>query len=186
MTKKVTVTIKKGPDASQEPEKKVQAQVSLDIRRTLDDNIVVYDHEDIDIVIMPTQNKIVAFAKDNYDDYVYLAQDRLFKHLVKKGIIDPTSVQGGSVYMSIQGKMVTTEKYNSVQMAILAIGRFIEEEKPRYLIRKAYEEEEERRLTDPDPEDSTEFDPDKYHRDQKGSLRPQIGPYAGINSVYRL
>lgn len=58
--------------------------MSLKIRKTLDGNYVVSDHTDIEIVISPNQNKVIAFAKDAYDDYVYETQDKLFKFLVKK------------------------------------------------------------------------------------------------------
>jgi hypothetical protein len=193
MTKKLVITIKKGPGTqAPEPipepaEKKPQAEVSLKIRKTLDGNYVVSDHTDIEIVISPNQNKVIAFAKDTYDDYVYEIQDKLFKFLVKKGIIDPNTVQGGNVFMSMEGVILTpaNSDHNALQMTILNVGRFIENERPKYLLRKAYEEEDERRLTDPGPEDSTEFDPDRLHRNQKGSHRPIMRPY-GISSIYRI
>jgi len=193
-TKKVVITIRKGPGVSAtpppvpppEPEKKPQAEVSLKIRKTLDGNYIIFDHTDVDIVVSPTQNKIIVFAKNNFDDYVYEVQDKLFKFLVKKGIIDPNSVQGGNVFMSMEGAILpASEKHDAIQMSILNVARFIENEKPEYLLRKAYEEEDERRLTEPGPEDSTEFDPERLHKAQKGSHRPVMRPY-GISSIYRI
>ena len=70
-------------------------------------------------------------------------------------------------------------------MALLNLYKFVEDERPSFLTRKAYEEEEERRLTEPGPEDSTEFDPKKYHDTQKGSIRAAMRPY-GIGSIYRI
>ncbi len=146
---------------------------------------MIFDHEDLDIAVVPAENKIVAFPKENFNDYVYSAQERLFKYLGKRGIIDPNSIQGGSVFMSMEALMPQTEEHNLVQMALLNLYKFIEDERPSFLSRKAYEEEEERRLTDPGPEDSTEFDPKKYHDTQKGSLRAAMRPY-GIGSIYRI
>jgi len=79
--------------------------------------------------------------------------------------------------------MPQTEEHNLVQMALLNLYKFVEDERPNFLTRKAYEEEEERRLTEPGPEDSTEFDPEKYHDTQKGSIRAAMRPY-GIGSIY--
>jgi hypothetical protein len=37
--------------------------IELDARRALDGSIMIYEHEDLDIVIMPDKNKIMAFSK---------------------------------------------------------------------------------------------------------------------------
>lgn len=190
MTKRVKTTVIKGPDAGnqspgQPPEKQIQLEISLNVRKTLNGDLMIFDHEDIDIAILPVENKIVAFPKENFNDYVYSTQERLFKFLGKRGIIDLNSIQGGNVFMSMEAVIPQTEEHNIVQMSLLNLYKFIEEERPSFLTRKAYEEEEERRLTDPGPEDSTEFDPKKYHDGQKGSLRPAMRPY-GIGSIYRI
>lgn len=168
---------------SKEKEGPPPREISLKARKTLDGNIMIMDHEDIDIVIMPEKGKIIAFPKEEHNQEIYPAQNRLFKFLSKKGIIDPSTVQGGNIFMSMEGKMVVSEKHNVNQVTLLNISKFIDQEKPNMLIRKAYEEEEERRLTEPGPEDSTEFDP-KRHSTKKGSMYPQR-PY-GISNIYRM
>ena len=50
--------------------------------------------------------------------------------------------------------------------------------------KKAFYDEFEKRLTEPDEEESTEFDA-KRHAVEKGSIRPGLKPY-GLSSVYRL
>ena len=47
-----------------EVEEKPQAQITLDMRKTLDGSIAIYDHPEIDIVVMPHMFKIFTFAKD--------------------------------------------------------------------------------------------------------------------------
>ena len=61
----------------------------------------------------------------------------------------------------------------------------MEQEKPYFEFEKSFDEEFEKRLADPGPEESTDFDPEKYHDAEKGSIRPGIRPF-GIANIYRL
>ena len=94
------------------------------------------------------------------------------------------SVQGGNVYSSMEAKILESSDYNSTQIALFGIGKFLEEERPYIEFEKAFEKAEEERLAEPGPEDSSEFDEER-HDAQKGSLRPGAKPY-GIASVYRV
>ena len=169
----------------QKKDKPTQLSVVLQARRTLDGNVMIFDHKDIDIVVMPGKKKIISFAKDIYGDAVYEAQDRLFKYLARKGVVGHESVQGGNIYSSMEAKILESKDYNSVQIALFSIGKFMEEEKPYFEFEKTYDEEFEKRLSDPGPEDSTDFDPEKYHGAEKGSIRPGVRPF-GIANIYRL
>ena len=51
--------------------------LELKARKTLDGNIMIFDHQQIDIVLMPAKSKIVTFAKDDFSETVYSAQNRL-------------------------------------------------------------------------------------------------------------
>jgi hypothetical protein len=182
---KIKITVKTPPGfGAGEKEKPIQASISLEARKTLDDNIIIFDHKDIDIVLMPAKNKIVAFPKELLSEYVYLTQDRLFKFLFNKGIIDQTTIQGGEVFMSMEAKLPQNDKYNVPQLALFAIGKFIEEERPTFEYQKEIEREEERRLTEPGPEDSTEFDAAR-HAEEKGTMKKGLSPY-GISAIYRM
>jgi len=182
---KIKITVKTPPGFGGEAEEKpTQATISLEARKTLDDNIIIFDHKDIDIVLMPAKNKIVAFPKEILSEYVYLTQDRLFKYLFQKGIVDQTTIQGGEIFMSMEAKLPETDKYNVPQLALFAIGKFIEEERPLFEYERELEREEERRLTEPGPEDSTEFDPAR-HAQEKGTMKKDLSPY-GISAIYRM
>ena len=74
---------------------KQNPEISLKARRTLNGNIMIFDHEDIDIVLSVESKKCVVFPKDQMSDKVYDAQDRMFKHLIKRGVVDHASVRGG-------------------------------------------------------------------------------------------
>ena len=52
----------------------------------------------------------MAFPKDVLSDVVYGAQNRLFAHLMKKGIVIPESIQGGAFYGAMEAKMETPYK----------------------------------------------------------------------------
>ena len=65
-------------------------QVSLDLkaRRTLDGNILIFDHKDIDIVLMPSKRKIIAFESIKMNIYYYqkimIIIYRKLKSMIKK------------------------------------------------------------------------------------------------------
>ena len=83
-----------------------QVTIELNARKSLDGNIMIFDHEDVDIVLMPKEKKVISFAKDSMTDRVYGAQDRLYKFLRKRGVIDLASVQGGNIYGSMEAKLL--------------------------------------------------------------------------------
>ena len=70
------------PSESPQPSKSVS--IELNARKTLDGNLIIFDHADIDIVIMAKNNKVVSFTKDLMNDYAYGAQNRLFNYLGKR------------------------------------------------------------------------------------------------------
>jgi hypothetical protein len=169
----------------QEKPKALVTTIKLNARRTLDGNVMIFDHKDIDIVLMPEKRKIVAFAKQIFGDEVYNAQDRLFAFLRKKGVIEHDSIQGGNIYSSMEAKIAESKDHNSTQVALFSISKFMEKERPYFEFEKAFDDQEERRLAEPGPEDSTEYDPERYHSTEKGSIKPGMKPY-GIASIYRL
>ena len=173
--KNIQVNVDKAP-----PKSKIQ--LDLNIRKTLDGNLMILDHKDIDIVVFPKKNKVIVFAKEIMGDHVYDSQDRFFKFLTKKGVIDRESIQGGNIYSSMEAAIPTSEQYNMVENVVMTIGKFIEEERPYYEYERALEDEMEQRLAEPSPEESTEFDPNR-HQDKKGSMsRARVG----LTAVYRM
>ena len=168
-------------------ERETQATVTIDVRKTLGGDLVIYDHEDVDIVISPKNKNIIAFAKDEVNDIVYDAQSRLFDYLVKKGVVKRESVQGANVYGAMEGALeeASAEGVDSLQVAVLNVTKFMEEEAPRFMYQRMYDEQEEDRLTDPDGEESTELG-EVPHKREKGSIRPGIYRNAYMhNRFYR-
>ena len=173
----MSVSIKIGKP-SESPDEQPAVTVSLNIRKTMDGDIMIFDHADVDIIIMKGKQKIVAFPKDIMSEVVYGAQDRLFKFLMKKGRVQIDSVVGGSVYGSLQADLLPSDNWNNIRLAIINIEKWINEERPYFEFVDDMEEMAADRLTDPDAEESTELG-EVPHEETKGTLRPgySYGPY---------
>jgi len=170
---------------------------SLDMRQTLGGDYVIFDHPDIDIVVMPQMKKIVAFPKDRISDMTYDTESRLFDFMCKKGVVARDSVQGGNVYASLQGLFETPppptakqgteaqDPLDPLQPILFVIAKFMEMEKPRYEYIKKLDEEEEDYYTDPTDASSTELG-EVPHAREKGTIRPGIYYQAYMqNRFYR-
>jgi len=164
---------------------RVIEKILLNARRTIDGNIIVRDHPDIDIFIISGKNKVVCMPKEQMDDEIYDAQKRLFKHLMQKGVIDINSIQAGNTFMSMEAAIPKADSGDPIQFVLFAISDFCDQEQPFYDDLKDFEKEMEKQLLEPEPDEHTEFDPEKYHSDVKGSLPPRFASY-GINSIYRI
>ena len=176
----IIIKVQRTPSAQEEVKK-----IILKARRTLDGKILIPDHPDLDIVVIPDKNKIVAFPKEEMDDEVYETQDRLFRHLVKQGVCTYDSVQGGGVFMSIEATIPDMSDGDNLQYLIYSISEFLDVDLPFYQDREEFEKNHEKSLLDPEPDEYTEHDPERFHHDVKGSLRPNMRPY-GISTIYRI
>jgi hypothetical protein len=153
-------------------------KVRLDIRKTLDGNLIISDHPDITIVIIPTKRKILSLAKQLNSGVVYGAQNRLFDFLIDKGVVNPTSVEGGSIYASMEATIPEAPNIPAVKVAIINVARWLESEKPSIDFLDNYEDVFVLDLTDPDAVHSTELG-QVPHAAEKGSIKPSLarGPY---------
>ena len=163
------------------PPKAPPAIASLKIKKMLDGSFVVFDHPDMDIVVMPTKNKVLAIAKDEMGDHIYAAQSRLFDYLKNKGIIELNSVGGGNIYSSLEAQIMPNEEMDSIQTTLYIISRFVNEELPYYDKSQDYEDELEDHLLEPSEENSTELG-EVPHERFKGSMYR----YPGYPQQYNL
>lgn len=152
----MTITIKVGGEPKTQQDQSIK--MSLKVRKTMDGQIMVMDHNEIDIVIAPGIKKIIVFPKTSFHDTVYACQDRFFNFLAQKGTIKRETVQSGNVYGSMEAEYPdAVGNVDSTQLILFTIGKFFEEEKPHMEIEEYYEKEFEEKLTDPDEEESTEL-----------------------------
>ena len=54
--------------------KKQSLNFSLNMRKALNGDLMIFDHKDIDIIVMSEKKKVVAFAKDLMSEVVYGAE----------------------------------------------------------------------------------------------------------------
>ena len=134
---------------------------------------MIFDHGDIDIVLSPKENKVLAFPKETMSDLVYGAQNRLFAHLRKKGLVIPESIQGGAFYGVIEAEMQKSfkEDLDTAKMTLINISKFIDEERPYFESTEAIISMADDELIHPDKEDSTELGEVPQSTEQ-GSIRP--------------
>ena len=174
MAKQINVTIT--------PKKLVE--VSLDVKKSLDGNLMIFDHKDIDIVIVAESKKVVTFPKGEYSKQVYPTQDKLFNYLRRDGVIQYDSIKGGNIFMSMEAQIAESEEVNSIDATLYSISKFMKEEREIFEYEDEMAEQEEENLTDPTPEDSTELG-EVPQEPRKGSIVPGVNPY-GLPSQYNM
>jgi len=129
----MTVRVIIGDEAIEKAQSKpAVAKLEMIIRRTMDGDYMIMDHADVDIIVMPKKMKVVAFPKNLMSDLVYSTENRLFKFLSKKGLISVSSIQAGSIYGSLEAKMLEGETHDTVKLTLLNIQKWIEEERPYF------------------------------------------------------
>jgi len=162
--------------------------LEMDIRKSLSGDLMIFDHGDIDIVLSSAQNKVIAFPKEVISDYVYGAQNRLFTHLRKKGLVIPESIQASSFCGAFEATMQDSfkENLNSAKMTLINISEFIDEERPYFESMEAIVSMTDDELIHPDKEDSTELG-EVPQSTEKGSIRPGFirDPYS-LNYLYTI
>ena len=147
--------------------------LEMDIRKSLSGDLMIFDHGDIDIVLSPSKNKVVAFPKETMNDLVYGAQNRLFAHLRKKGLVIGDSIQAGSFFGSFEALMeeASSPDLSTPKLALINISNFIDEERPYFESTEAIISMTDDELIHPDKADSTELG-EVPQRDEQGSIRP--------------
>ena len=197
----INVTLGSAPEAPQNLDVDIQDQqkikvtipdpnlheikFKLNIREAHNGDLMIFDHPDIDIVVMVEKKKVVTFAKDLATDIVYGTSSRLMERLRTKGVIAYETIQGGNVYGSLEGQLLemkNPEMQDKFFPLILnQISEWIESERPYFETVRDYEQMYDNELTKPDAEDSTELG--KVPQDaKKGSIEPYIFgayPYGG-------
>jgi len=148
-------------------------RLELDVRKSMNGDLMIFDHGDIDIVLSTKTNKITTFPKDTMTELSYGAQNRLFTHLRKRGLVTAESIQAGSFYGSLEALMeeASSPELSTPKMALINIANFIDEERPYFESTEAIIAMTDDELVHPDKADSTELGEVPQH-DEQGSIRP--------------
>jgi len=139
---------------------------------------MIFDHNDIDIIILLEKNKIVAFAKSMMSEVVYGAENRLMNHLRSKGIVSFDSIQGGNVYGSLEAKILSSSEIDPIKASLYEISQWMDTERPTMEAMEAHDDMLEDELLNPEGDDVTELG-DVPHEEEKGSIVTQnlFAPY---------
>tara|TARA_R110002051_G_scaffold324829_1_gene424004 strand:+ start:1450 stop:1995 length:546 start_codon:yes stop_codon:yes gene_type:complete len=160
--------------------KKKEVSIELKARKTLDGNVLIFDHKEMDIAILTKKNKVLAFPKERSSEEVYNSESRLFEYLRKKGLIELESIQGGNIYGSLEANIVKPidEDINAIDFTLYNIYTFLKEEKPYFDYIEDYEEMLDDYMVDPTKDDSTALG-EVPQATEKGSIRPgyNYAPY---------
>ena len=141
----------------------------MNIRKALNGDLLVFDHADIDIVLMVEKKKIVAFPKDLMSEVVYGAESRLMEWMRKNGVIEYDSIQGGNVYGSLEGKIHESKERDSIKSTIYQLSEWIKSEAPSSKMKKGHDDMMQDAQLEPDDENATELG-EVPHAEEKGSI----------------
>jgi len=155
---------------------KLDPRVELKIRRTLSGDILILDHEDIDIVLVSEKRKCIAFPKDDMSDRVYASQDRMFKFLATRGIISHSTIRGGNVFGAMEAEIYESQVpgIDEEQAFLYTVHEYLQSERPYFKISGRYEDERLASLLQPSDENSTELGdvPQDVVKGAQGRVRP--------------
>ena len=141
----------------------------MNIRKALNGDLLVFDHADIDIVLMVEKKKIVAFPKDLMSEVVYGAESRLMEWMRQNGIIQYDSIQGGNVYGSLEGKIHESKERDPIKSTIYQLSEWIKSEAPSAKMKKGHDDMMQDAQLQPDEENHTELG-EVPHAEEKGSI----------------
>jgi len=157
-----------------EKEKKIVYKIDLNSRKSIDGNIIIYSHPEIDIMIAPLKLKIVTFPKSSLNDYVYDVQKRFFDFLRNKGAITYDSVQGGNVYGSIEATYPKESEYGDpTQYLLLSVYKFLKQDVPNTSYVRSIKDDREEKMTDPVASETTELG-EIPHEEEKGEMDVRV------------
>jgi len=161
--------------------KKQKVSLDLKARKTVDGNIMIFDHRDMDIVVMAGENKkIITFPKNTLTEEVYRSQSRLFEYLYQYGLVEISFVRGGNVHGALEAPLLESTEVDTtnVDLAVYNIHGFLKQEKPYEDFMTDYEDLVNDEYVDPDDLDSTELG-EVPQAAEKGSIRPgyNYSPY---------
>jgi hypothetical protein len=134
-----------------------QATIKLQVKKTLDGNLLIADHHKMDIIIVPSENKIVTMPKPDGGDNAYDYQRELMDALFRGGIIKYNSVQGGPTFGMLEGVLGESTEVDSVQVALFEIEKYLVLTATDNLKAEEYDKNIEDKFTDPDSSETTEL-----------------------------
>jgi len=166
--------------------KPVQAKIPLKVSRTMDGNLIINDHDYMDIVVSPSEGKITTFPKPYAEKDVYEYQKDFLYFLFKAGITSASAARGGSTFGMIEVPYSKESSINPLQAVLFAISQYLKKTLADEDLAKDYDKHIEDRFTNPSDEDSTEAGEIQPYEDRASAY--QVGDptytFAGYGYFY--
>ena len=178
---KITLNKQAVGGASVEEVEAPQATVKLKARKSLDGNIIISDHQLMDLVLVPAKNKVLMVPRPGFGQETYYKQKDFYSSLSRRGVF-AGPLEGGNVHGVFEAKLGVSEDLSSIQVALLEIERYFKQEAVEEGFGEDFENEIEDRFINPDDEDSTEFGeipPEEETRANATYLPPPHQHYGG-------
>jgi len=152
-------------------------RIKLDARKSLDGNIMIFDHKFFDIVLIPFKNKILTIPKSNQNLDAYEMMDHFFTFLRQRGAIVNGSVRSGNVFGSLESFYPVNEEIDVLQVLLLLVREYLNEYSETFSTLFKYMDDVEEMFAEPDAEDSTAYG-EVPQSAEKGTLpSPYDKPY---------
>jgi hypothetical protein len=186
MTIKIKLNTGSDPSVKEEP-LPTQASISLQISKTLANNLLINDHQYLDILIDPTEKTISAIPKPFVETDVYDYQRELMYFLFKGGIVESPQPQGAAQFGVIESVYTSNDDVDSLQVVLFELSKFIQKSTTQDLAAQKYDKNIEDRFVDPTDADSTEYGEIKPYQDTPGANSAISSPmytYTGYGYLY--
>ena len=157
-------------------------EITLKLKRALNNDFMVYDHPHYDVVIMPSKNKISTFPKSDLRFDSYTSQDKLFRFLASKGLITRDTVSTGMAFNSLEAVYPINNDVKTVQAILYALYNYFKDEVASLKRAEDFIEMTDEDFYDPDDDSTTELG-EIPHEERKGSIDPNYRP---LGLMYRL
>ena len=181
----MAIKIKLGPSAKDD-KKPIQASISLQITKTLAGNLLINDHQYLDIVIDTKKHKVAALPKPYVEKDVYDYQRDLMYSLFKGGVTNASDIKGGPVFGMVEATFPAKGEVDTVQAVLYQISEYIKRTAHDEEKAEIYDKHIEDRFVDPTDKDSTRYGEIPPYQDTPQGSQDQLAPYtyAGYGYYY--
>lgn len=180
---KITLNKKAAGGADIEEVEAPQATVKLKARKSLEGNIIISDHQLMDLVVVPAKNKVLIVPRPGFGQETYYKQKDFYNSLSRRGVFSGP-LEGGTVHGVYEAKLGVSEDLSSIQVALLEIERYFKQEAVEEGFGEDYDSELEDKFINPDDKESTEYgevEPEEETRKAPNTI-PPLQLYGG--SIY--
>ena len=180
------IKFKIGGEAPQQEQKAPQATIGLKISKTLDGNLLINDHRYVDIVIMPTEGRIVTMPKPYAAKDVYDYQKDFMYYLFKNGISDAMNPEGGAFIGMMETTYPLDSDVDGLQASLLLISEYIAKTAEEDLTAEEYDKNVEDNFVNPPDSETTKYGEIPPYQDTPGAnaIGDPTYTFAGYGYLY--